>query len=415
MRVTFAGGMPWNFSLGADIVQVYDTETRALAGGEARQRVVTAAALLTARPAPPPWVFKKVDSTLRGNLGIELEASLRGLRWPLAVLAPAFPANRRTVRGGRLFVDGIPVTETSLARDPRTPVRSDRLADAIHETSSLPTHEIGLDAVRAGPARLVEILRDLPGALGIAVVDAETEGDLDTVASTLTAVDRALPCGSAGLAHAVAGVWDAGPEGQDAGEGRADTEDHAQPAERIRCRAVVVAVGSAHPVAHEQLAVLRRLLDVPLVSLHPRRLADHKSRSAEVARARGEAARFGGRILALELAPDRGGGPRDGAARYAIDLAEVGKTWAESRGASGAGGLGLVCTGGDTALAFCRALEARAIWPEGEVSPGVPWSRIEAVRDEGLLVSKAGGFGGPTALVDAVRFLIEESAQAPRR
>jgi uncharacterized protein YgbK (DUF1537 family) len=72
-----------------------------------------------------------------------------------------------------------------------------------------------------------------------------------------------------------------------------------------------------------------------------------------------------------------------------------------------------VCTGGATALALAHALEAVALWPEGEVSPGVPWSWMEGVRSRVLLVTKAGGFGGPTALLDAVRFLVEETR--PRR
>ncbi|HKV45368.1 MAG TPA: four-carbon acid sugar kinase family protein [bacterium] len=172
VRVTFDGAAPWAPSLGAGTVQVHDSETRAVPASAARDRIIGAVAALLNRPGPAPRVFKKVDSTLRGPLGVELEATLRTLRWPLALLAPALPVHRRTVRGGRVAVDGVPVTATVFARDPRAPVRSDRIAEVLRETTALPTHEIDLATVRAGPARLCEVLRGIPPDPGIAVVDA---------------------------------------------------------------------------------------------------------------------------------------------------------------------------------------------------------------------------------------------------
>jgi len=52
-------------------------------------------------------VFKKVDSTLRGPVAAELEATREALGRSTAVLAPSLPAQGRTVRGGRLLVGGI--------------------------------------------------------------------------------------------------------------------------------------------------------------------------------------------------------------------------------------------------------------------------------------------------------------------
>lgn len=395
VRVTFTGDAPWDFTLGADVVQVRDTESRSLPPAEARRRVEHAASPLARKPGPS-LVFKKVDSTLRGNVGIELETALRALDRPLAVLAPAFPANRRVVRGGRLFVDGIPVTQTSLGRDPRTPIRADRVADVIHETCDLALGEIGLDQVRAGSAHLGERLRDLPGP-GIAVCDAETQDDLDTIAMAI-GTSSTLPAGSAGLARAIAAVWrdrhgEPGPE---------------RPA-RARCGEVLVAVGTINPVAHEQLAVLRQTIGLSIVTLRPRALASAASRASEVTRACAQAVRFGGPILAVAVSGEQIEEAVAGRAPYfEEDLARVGAAWLESRPIREAEALGLVCTGGATTLAVCRALGAQAIWPEGEISPGLPWSAIEGPRRTMLLASKAGGFGTPAALRDAVRFLTGE-------
>lgn len=76
-------------------------------------------------------LFKKTDSTLRGNIGPELTAlSPRG---PV-IYIPAYPAVGRTVVNGRLLVNGVPVEETAFARDPHNPVRSSRIADLFTQS-----------------------------------------------------------------------------------------------------------------------------------------------------------------------------------------------------------------------------------------------------------------------------------------
>jgi D-threonate/D-erythronate kinase len=401
VRVTFTADAPWDFTLGPDVVQVFDTESRALPPPQARRRIEQAASPL-AEGNGPLRIFKKVDSTLRGNLGIELEATLRTLRRPLAVLAPAFPANRRVVRGGSLFVDGIPVTQTSFGSDPRTPVHADRVADLVRETSDLAVYEVGLDRVRAGPSRLAKMLRDLATFPSIAVCDAETEDDLDKLAMVLGASSALLPCGSAGLSHAIARVWS-----DDAGAAHLDQVDGSavKPHPRHRCRDVLVAVGSANPVAQKQLTVLRRATGLSVVVIRPA-LTAAATPESDVTRAREEVVRCRERILAVAVPTEQIQEAAGGTPRFELDVAQLGLAWLESRSPSESEALGLVCTGGDTTLALCKALGVRAIWPEGEIAPGIPWSRIEGPRRTILLVSKAGGFGAPSALLDAVRFLI---------
>ena len=68
-----------------------------------------------------PLLFKKVDSTLRGNVAAELAAALRTRRALISpparvgiVFAPAFPALGRTTVNGRQLVYGQPLRETEL-------------------------------------------------------------------------------------------------------------------------------------------------------------------------------------------------------------------------------------------------------------------------------------------------------------
>src|SRR6266404_4612940 len=50
----------------------------------------------------PEIILKKIDSTLRGNVGQEIAATIRYFRRDCAIIAPAFPAMGRTVRNGIL-------------------------------------------------------------------------------------------------------------------------------------------------------------------------------------------------------------------------------------------------------------------------------------------------------------------------
>src|SRR5919107_6028349 len=103
---------------GLDAVVFY-TDSRAMPAGFAAERVLGAAR--AARKAR--IVYKKLDSTLRGNVAVELAAALGGARRDRVVVAPAFPAAGRTTVGGIQRVHGVPVDETEMANDPHTPVR----------------------------------------------------------------------------------------------------------------------------------------------------------------------------------------------------------------------------------------------------------------------------------------------------
>jgi uncharacterized protein YgbK (DUF1537 family) len=68
---------------------------------------------------------------------------------------------------------------------------------------------------------------------------------------------------------------------------------------------------------------------------------------------------------------------------------------------------GMVLTGGATAVGVARRLGASGIRLEGEVEAGIPIGALIGPRPY-RVVTKAGGFGGPDTLVEAVEALSEE-------
>ena len=67
---------------------------------------------------------------------------------------------------------------------------------------------------------------------------------------------------------------------------------------------------------------------------------------------------------------------------------------------------GLFLTGGDTAVAVCRALGVSAIDILTEISPGIPLGKLSGGICPGLrVVTKAGAFGKEQAIADSVNVL----------
>lgn len=78
---------------------ILNSDSRAQPAAEAARRITHLLQAVLPR-FQPRWTVKKIDSTLRGNLGAELEATMRALNCAVAVLAPAFPAAGRVTRRG---------------------------------------------------------------------------------------------------------------------------------------------------------------------------------------------------------------------------------------------------------------------------------------------------------------------------
>jgi D-threonate/D-erythronate kinase len=158
-------------------VVVFDTETRHCTPEAARSEVLRF--VRQSGAASSTLVYKKTDSTLRGNIGAELEALAELYpRWQIGY-APAYPALGRTVKSGVLYVNGIPVSETEFARDALNPVRASAIA---------------------------AILRP---ALACTIFDGETDEHLADAARTILSHDAMrIAAGPAGLAEMIAAQID---------------------------------------------------------------------------------------------------------------------------------------------------------------------------------------------------------------
>src|SRR6185369_13506559 len=96
-----------------------NTDSRGCPPEEAGRRAAEAASKLTASRVE--WIYKKVDSILRGHILVELEAMMNRLGLNRALLVPANPSLERVVHNGQYFVRGKPIHETDFRLDPEFP------------------------------------------------------------------------------------------------------------------------------------------------------------------------------------------------------------------------------------------------------------------------------------------------------
>jgi 4-hydroxythreonine-4-phosphate dehydrogenase len=376
--------------LAADALSL-DADTRRMPANEAVDEVERLIGIYAANP--DLLLFKKIDSTLRGNVGRELAAALHGLHSAgdqnqrcVAIMAPAFPAIGRTTRNGTQFVYGQPLHDLDVWRiHGMTGMASipDMLRDAELKSSVL-----DLVAIRAGQDALAAQMNRIAREADVLVCDAETDDDLLAVARASMRLDcRPLWVGSAGLAYQVpraAGIAK-----------RVTPAPVAIP--RIDGPLLFV-IGSLSRNSLEQVRILESFSSTVNIRISPEVLlasedhADWRAHARELERA----IQTGCDVV---LSPDAE--PRIEFAQRPLLAAALGRMAAAVSGDIGA----LIASGGETARAVFDALGIARLRLLGELERGIPVSMTDNWTRALPVITKAGDFGGTDALLKCSQFL----------
>jgi len=135
------------------------------------------------------YIYKKTDSALRGNVGIELEMVWRETKVEQLPFVPAYPMNNRVTVEGCQYVDGLPVNLSKAGQDIFTPVDSAIIAEIIHKQSKIPvTH--------------TSFWRNTPSLKGVCVYNASSNEELERIGQTLKSGNQiSVTAGCAGFAE----------------------------------------------------------------------------------------------------------------------------------------------------------------------------------------------------------------------
>ena len=325
-----------------------DTNSRASAIGQATRATADAvSALSNAR-----LLFKTIDSTLRGHIRVEVAAAFRASGRSRLVIAPAFPEAGRLTVGGIQTVGGIPVSQSVYGCDPVHPAGTSHIANLIDPSLGRP--------IILAP----NISGDTATNASILILDADSQDVLNRQVASIPDPETVLWVGSPGLAIALASLVPAVPDGR--------------PVTGKAAGRVVIVAGSANPVTHAQCETLRAQ-GVPVVT--------------DLADAPGDA-----RAICLRAPLQR----QENASAVMANLAGQAAAAVVRHDYDA-----VIATGGETMAAILDRLGISRFILTRELEPGFPVGRAERADGTSLTIAmKAGGFGSPSALLDAARDLL---------
>lgn len=130
---------------------------------------------------------KRIDSTIRGNIGLEIDTVLEEIgENSVAILVASFPDSGRISSGGYLLVNSIPVHQTDVAKDPQSPITESYIPSVIQKQSKNKVAHVGLDKVLSGSEMLREaFMEKIDDGIRIIVVDAITDEDIEIIAEAM--------------------------------------------------------------------------------------------------------------------------------------------------------------------------------------------------------------------------------------
>lgn len=320
-----------------------------------------------------PYLYKKTDSALRGNIGSELKAVLDAAGKHTLHFLPAFPRMNRMTRNGIHYIDGSPVHESVFGKDPFEPVTCSYIPDMIRG-------EV--------PVTVVESMDGWERQNGVMVYDASTDEELMSIGSFLKEKgELGLTAGCAGFAAVLPQLLGL------SGKRR----------ERISLdKKFLVACGSVNPITVRQLDYAERA-GMKRIRLTPeQKLEKDYLESEEGNRALEEWTKTAleeeccifdtndlpGCRAACEYAGSHGLSLDELRVRIADTLGRVVEHLVRAGVKST-----MLLTGGDTLMGFMRHIGCDEIVPACEMAPGTVLSQVDIDGRTYSIISKSGGFG----------------------
>ncbi|MEM0950611.1 MAG: four-carbon acid sugar kinase family protein [Cyanobacteria bacterium P01_H01_bin.74] len=355
--------------------------------------------------------YKKIDSTLRGNLAQECLAALTALNGSCAVIAPAYPEEGRLTVGGYQLVRGIPIEKTEVSRDPLFPVRQSQIPSLLSEMvdESLVGY-IPLSVVLHGAGPIFLKLKELiQNGKQLVVADATSQEDLEQIALAIDKGQKTytlLPCGSAGLAQAMAGQWQ---------QETVSSANKSKNYKETEPSPILIVSSSNTETTRTQLG---NLLDhyeyyghnssITAVDLSPDQILGLSPIEPVIDKINvalgnhntvivSSALQAQSYVQTINLATEHQISPQEASQKVQQVLGEITRAIDSAQNR-----LKLVLVGGDTTESVCNALNVTNFKIIDQATQSIPLLEDQSGR---WIVTKSGGFGDPLTIANVVQFL----------
>ncbi|MED2970787.1 four-carbon acid sugar kinase family protein [Fictibacillus sp. B-59209] len=345
---------------------------------------------------------KRIDSTGRGNIGGEIDACLDALgEDSVAVVMPSYPVSGRTTVGGYLLVNGTPVQETDVAKDPQAPLNESHVPSIISRQCAKPVATLEMNEVLQGSFQLTSCLQEkISDGSRVIVADAVNEEQIEAVAKAMAALDVTfVPVDPGPLTAAYV---------KEKYSGSPFTPK------------ILLTIGSCTSVTGKQIHHLAENLPLHTVYIDPLKLArdENGERDAEILRGMNEGLRLleeqavvlvttfqeDAPLLDLQaIAKEQLTTEASLARRITDGLAIISQRIIQKSRTSISG---CFSSGGDVTASICAAGKTHGIQLLDEVFPLAAYGRFIGGYLDGLpVVTKGGLVGSESAITESVLFL----------
>lgn len=352
----------------------------------------------------PDFFYKKIDSTVRGNIAVEVLSVLKVLGWDAAVIMPAFPQEGRITVGGYHLLKGVPIERTEMARDPHSPITESHLPTLLKNQlgpnleNLVANIELKTILDGAGPI-LMELNKLISNGKKLIIADSASTTDLEQIVLAMQKSSyRILPVGTAAAAKVLSNEWFPPNEEEEvlpiklpklpkfivsgsATQITANQIDKLEQSDEFDENSLIMELDMNTVLSGVNDSLVNRitsnLVNDNIVLVHTSKLIKNFDGFAED-------------TIKADLT-------KSGLANVITDfLAELTKQVLEKRKAI------LITLGGETSFKCCNAINANQLKLIDEVVPAIALSK--SVNSNQLIVTKSGNLGGVNTLIEILKY-----------
>jgi 2-keto-3-deoxygluconate permease len=341
------------------------------------------------------YLYKKLDSTFRGNPGAEISALMDSLEINHTILVPALPSHRRTTKNGNVYVNDVLLADTEVANDPKTPVRESYIPRILSQQTNKKIEVIHYSDVLSGKENLIlKISQQITNGIDIVVIDALDEKDIMTIASAVSAIKvKILLAGTSGFAAHLPSYFNI---------------------KKDKISNIVIA-GSVSEITMNQIVWASKQAAVKLIDVETCKLfsGDAEAEKSRIMNIIVDSSMTGEDIIvrsatsgesvkeSIEHGRKHGFNKLEVSETIASFLGEIAKVVVNEVRIRG-----ILFTGGDTAIKAAQSLGITGTIILDEILPGVPYGTFADEQYKHIIVvSKAGGFGKEDTISKVLQFL----------
>jgi D-threonate/D-erythronate kinase len=378
-------------------VLVIDTETREDEEKISRSRLNKI--LKSINVSEKDIIYKKIDSTLRGNIGAEIEEIMKIFNKQFCIISPSFPSHQRVTIGGNLLVEQKLLGLSGYVDNSTGKKAESFIPSLLGQQTKLSIGRIDLSAVNKGQYEIKKALNDLiEQKKNIIVIDSSDEKNLrDIVSGGIGFSEKVLFSGSAGLANCLAESY------KKKKDLKYDIRNNKNP--------ILIVGGSRNPVMVDQIEYLKNKLKFAELKINIKEIYSQESKilvyyaeeALKILKNNQDLAIYTDAINNEKKSIDK-----ELMQEYKLTYKELENKIKEFFGLLTSTIIkkntirNMILTGGDIAISVCKELCISNLEVLGELLPGIPLTRACFHEDTLNIITKAGGFGRKETLYELI-------------